>query len=99
MRFLKYVVVSNAKSIGLFPAAMDPGLFCGISDSVIFPEFSFSDPVLYRRSYAKFLVHELRRAGYYVTARPYVFYMLRRSLLCMLARVRARKAAKGVWRK
>ena len=98
MKFLKYVVVSNANSIGLFPTVVKCGLFDGFFSAEVVPSFG-NEPVLYRRSHAKFLARELRRAGYYVSARPYVLYMLRNALMAFRERLFSRKAARAAWKK
>jgi len=98
MRLFKYVVVSNANSIGLFPSLISAGLFDGFLSSEVVPSFG-EDPVLFRRSHAKFLARELRRAGYHVTSRPYVLYMLMRLFKVFAMNLKQRRSSKAVWRK
>ena len=99
MKITKFVVVSNAKDIGLFPAATGDGIFAGWDyQGRTIPVFG-DEPVLFRLSHARFLVRELRRAGYYVSARPYVLFMIRGLLLVIRSRLVRRKLAKAAWRK
>ena len=98
MKLFKYVVVSDARSLGLFPVVTGCGLFNGFFSAEVRPSFG-REPVFFRRSHAKFLARELRRAGYYVTARPYVLYMIRSALVSLRNRIVERNAAKSVWRK
>ena len=99
MKITKFVVISNAKSIGLFPAATGDGLFAGWDyQGRTIPVFG-CEPVLFRLSHAWFVVRELRRAGYYVSARPYVLFMLRGLFLVIRSRLVRRRAAKAAWRK
>lgn len=51
----------------------------------VVPLFSTSDPVLYSRRYARFLVWELRRVGYNAYRRPFLIYVFK-------LRIAARKA-------
>lgn len=98
MKSAKYVVVSTSRSIGLFPVVTAPGLFMHWDRDSCRAVFG-DDPVLYRFSHARFMVRELRRSGYYVSARPYVLYMLRGALLKIRSRLIHRRVSQSVWRK
>lgn len=98
MKITKFVVASNAKSVGLFPVVAPPGLYAGWDRETLRASFD-DEPVLFRLSHARFIVREMRRAGYYVSLRPYVLVMLRGLVLCIRSRLVRRRAAKDAWRK
>lgn len=98
MNLFKFVVVNNAKSVGLFPVVCDGGYFAEWSSNAetIVPCFG-SSPLLFRYSHAKFMVRELRRAGFYVSMKPYIGVMIKDALAN--ARKDDRKAEKDLWHK
>ncbi len=98
MKITKFVVVSNSRSVGMFPVVTEPGLFVGWNRAELLAEFA-DEPVLYKLSHARFMVRELRRSGYYVSARPYVLYALRNFIQRIRERTVRRRLAKAEWRK
>lgn len=97
MKVFKWVVSCNAKSVGLFPVVVGFGLL--ESWEKLQPSFGWSDPILFRYSHARFLVRELRRTGYYVSAKPYVLLLIKDCLIRCKDNFKNRKAVRNKWRK
>lgn len=98
MKITKFVVVSNSRSVGMFPVVTEPGMFVGWNRELLLADFA-EEPVLYKYSHARFMVRELRRSGYYVSARPYILFALRNFFQRIRERSVRRRLAKAEWRK
>ena len=104
LKILSWVVRLDAGNYRFFTTCAKPGFLSSLSlrddglTKTVLPCFG-DDPILYGFRSACFLVRELRRTGYNVSAVPYAILMLKDAAKAFLRRRAAKAAARAKWRK